>query len=150
LSARSDACYEIGMEKVVKDVGEFMDATSDPRPTKPELPAPAVRALRIRLLREEFDEYIEAENDNDLVEIADALADLTYIAVGTALKYGIPLDVVFREVHATNMAKFPDGKANVRSDGKVLKPEGWKPPDIAALLQRHGWETQKDGVANGG
>lgn len=137
------------MEKVLKDVGQFMDATSDPRPANPELPHPNVRALRVRLLREEFTEYLEAEETDDLVEIADALADLTYIVAGTALKYGIPLDEVFREVHETNMAKFPGGIADVRADGKVMKPEGWKPPDIAALLERRGWRKQKDEVVNG-
>ena len=93
------------------------------------------RELRGRLLTEEFKEYIEAEVDNDIVEIADALADIIYIVCGTALSYGIPLNKVFKEVHRSNMAKLVDGKALYREDGKVKKPEGWTPPDITSILK---------------
>ena len=97
------------------------------------------RDLRINLLEEEFKEYINAEEKNDITEIADALADIIYIACGTAVAYGIPLDDVFEEVHASNMAKLVDGKPIYREDGKVLKPEGWTPPDIRGVLKRsHG------------
>ena len=94
------------------------------------------RALRMSLLEEEFDEYLEAEENADIVEIADALADIIYIALGTAVSYGIPLDKVFEEVHRSNMAKLVDGKVLRRADGKVQKPEGWTPPDIAGVLKK--------------
>ena len=81
-------------------------------------------------------EYIAAENEDDIVEIADALADIIYIACGTAVSYGIPLDKVFEEVHRSNMAKLVDGKVLRRADGKVQKPEGWTPPDIAGVLKK--------------
>ena len=63
------------------------------------------RALRKRLLEEEFNEYLKAEAENDFVEIADALADIVYIAVGTAVAYGILFDAIFSEVRASNMSK---------------------------------------------
>jgi len=77
-----------------------------------------------------------AELEHDIVEIADALADIIYIACGTAVSYGIPLDKVFEEVHRSNMAKLVDGKPLKREDGKVIKPVGWTAPDIAGVLKR--------------
>lgn len=104
----------------------------------PEIPSSnQERILRIDLLEEEFIEYIKAEENNDIVAIADALADIIYIAYGTAVAYGIPLDKVLHEVHTSNMAKLVDGKVIRREDGKVLKPEGWKPPNIADILKNH-------------
>jgi predicted HAD superfamily Cof-like phosphohydrolase len=94
------------------------------------------RELRINLLQEEFNEYLNAEEKADIVEIADALADIIYIACGTAVSYGIPLDDVFEEVHSSNMAKLVDGKVIRREDGKVQKPAGWQPPDIKSVLQK--------------
>ena len=94
----------------------------------------AERTLRRALLDEEFREYNDAEMQDDLVEIADALADMIYIICGTAVSYGIPLDKVFEEVHNSNMAKFVDGKVLRREDGKILKPDGWKPPDVKKIV----------------
>ena len=101
---------------------------------KPELPNDEERTLRKKLLSEEYAEYCLGEYNNDLVEIADALADMIYIICGTAVSYGIPLDKVFEEVHNSNMAKFVDGKVLRREDGKILKPEGWRPPDIQKFI----------------
>jgi len=117
------------MTDMFNDVKQFQVAFGLNVGSKPELPFAPERLLRVRLLREEFDEYIKAENEDDIVEIADALADIIYIACGTAVSYGIPLDKVFDEVHRSNMAKLVDGKPIRRDDGKVLKPEGWTPPD---------------------
>ena len=122
------------MTDMFNDVKQFQTAFDLNVGSKPELPFAPERLLRVRLLREEFNEYIEAENENDIVEIADALADIIYIACGTAVSYGIPLDKVFDEVHRSNMAKLVDGKPIRREDGKVLKPEGWTPPDIKSVL----------------
>lgn len=69
----------------------------------------------------------------DEVEVIDGLCDLLYVTFGTAVAAGIDLDAFFHEVHATNMAKLAGEK---RADGKQLKPEGWRPPQIAVLLQQ--------------
>lgn len=116
------------------DVKEFHTAFGQRVGTNPELPDEQERLLRRRLLAEEFGEYTDAENDNDLTEIADALADIIYIACGTAVSYGIPLDKVFAEVHRSNMAKLVDGKPIYREDGKVMKPESWTPPNIKGII----------------
>ena len=115
-------------------VEAFHEAFGLLRGEHPELPDLPTRGLRIKLLREEFEEYLKAEAEDDLVEVADALADIIYIAYGTAVAYGIPLDRVFAEVHKSNMAKLVDGKVIRRADGKILKPETWTPPDIKSVL----------------
>lgn len=94
------------------------------------------KALRLELIREEFEEFREALENNDIIEVADALADLTYVIYGAALTFGIPLDEVLAEVHASNMSKLgADGKPIYReSDRKVLKGENFFTPDIARIM----------------
>jgi predicted HAD superfamily Cof-like phosphohydrolase len=116
------------------NVKDFHQAFGQRVGENPELPSKEERELRKKLLAEEYTEYVVAELNNDLVEIADALADIVYIAAGTAVSYGIPLDRIFAEVHRSNMAKLVDGKVVRRSDGKVQKPDGWTPPDIKTIL----------------
>jgi len=116
------------------NVKDFHQAFGQRVGETPELPSKEERELRKKLLAEEYSEYVVAEYHNDIVEIADALADIIYIACGTAVSYGIPLDRVFSEVHRSNMAKLVDGKVIRRSDGKVQKPDGWTPPAIKAIL----------------
>ena len=117
------------------DVRAFQRAVGQRVGEKPEFPSKEERDLRKKLLAEEYSEYVVAEYHNDLVEVADALADMIYIVCGTAVSYGIPLDDIFEEVHASNMAKLVDGKVIRRADGKIQKPEGWQPPDIERILK---------------
>jgi len=127
------------------DVKEFHTVFGQRVGEIPSLPEMPERELRGKLLTEEFKEYIDAECDNDLVEVADALADIIYIALGTAVSYGIPLDKVFEEVHRSNMAKLVDGKVLRREDGKIRKPEGWTPPDIKSILDKE-IESHKNAI----
>lgn len=97
----------------------------------------ALASLRVALLREEAEEFVTASEQGDLPGIADALADIVYVVYGTALTYGIDLDLALREVHRSNMSKLgKDGKPLIRADGKVLKSEQYFRPDIAAVLGR--------------
>jgi len=119
------------------DVKEFHQAFGQRIGNYPHLPTdPDERQLRIRLLEEEFNEYLAGEVKDDIVEIADALADIIYIACGTAVSYGIPLDKVFAEVHRSNMSKLVDDQVIRRADGKIQKPQGWTPPDIEGVLNK--------------
>lgn len=96
-----------------------------------------VKDIRIKLIREEFDELIKAMEENDLVEIADALGDLLYVVIGTVLAYGLQYKMlmIFDEIHRSNMTKAgKDGKCLMREDGKILKPEWWEPPKIKEIL----------------
>lgn len=124
------------MTDMFKDVIDFHDAFGILNSDRAIFPNQDTRDLRIKLLKEEFDEYMEAEENDDFIEVADALADLIYIACGTAASYGIPLNKVFEEVHRSNMAKLVDGKPLKRADGKVIKPEGWTPPDIEGVIKK--------------
>lgn len=94
--------------------------------------------LRYDLMREENEEYLEAAQNGDLVEIADALGDMLYILCGTILKHGLQhkIEDVFEEIQRSNMSKLDaNGKPIYREDGKVLKSELYFKPDIAAMLE---------------
>ena len=95
--------------------------------------------LRYNLMKEENDEYLEAAQKNDLVEVADALGDMLYILCGTILSHGMQHKIteVFKEIQRSNMSKLgPDGKPIYREDGKVLKGPNYFKPDIAAILEK--------------
>ena len=89
------------------------------------------RALRERLIQEEFDELKEAMAKNDLPAIAKEMADLLYVVYGTAVSYGIDMEPVFREVHRSNMSKVGGYK---RDDGKWVKPATYSPAAVAPIL----------------
>ena len=118
-------------------VKEFHQAFGQRVGDYPFLPSSHERELRVRLMKEEYKEYKKAEEQSDLVNLASELADIIYIACGTAVSYGIPLDEVFEAIHKANMAKLVNGQALRREDGKIQKPEGWQPADIAAILKKH-------------
>ena len=126
----------MSLRDAINDVMEFHEKFGIPIRMSPEIPPPVERQLRYDLEDEEHDELWEAWKDDNLVEIADALADKIYIAIGTALSYGIPLGDVWDEVHRSNMAKEGGGK---RGDGKIQKPKGWVPPDVKGCLVRYGF-----------
>lgn len=122
------------MANMYQEVKHFQTVVGQNIGEKPEFPNIRERKLRMDLMLEEMKEYMESEEKNDLENLAKELADIIYIACGTAASYGIPLDRVFTEVHSSNMAKLVDGKPIRREDGKILKPEGWTPPDIKKVL----------------
>ena len=93
--------------------------------------------LRHRLMMEENDEYLEAAQQGDLVEIADALGDMLYILCGTILKHGMQhkIEAVFQEIQRSNMSKLDEnGKPIYREDGKILKSNQYFKPNIQTLL----------------
>jgi predicted HAD superfamily Cof-like phosphohydrolase len=93
---------------------------------------PEMRDAEFRgdLIFEEAGETIRAIDHDDLAAAVDGLADLIYVCLGTAVAWGVDLSPIFEAVHAANMAKEPDPGGR-----KPLKPEGWKPPDVAALIE---------------
>ncbi|MBA88582.1 MAG: hypothetical protein CMB16_04880 [Euryarchaeota archaeon] len=125
------------MNPIVKSLLEFNEAFEIPYLTEPGLSSDELIELRIKLLSEEVEEYAEAARTGDLVEVLDALADIAYILAGTIINHGMQeiYDDAFNEVHRSNMAKLVDGKVIRREDGKVMKPEGWQPPQLAKFLQ---------------
>lgn len=105
-------------------------------PNVEDVPAKLLR-LRESLLEEEVAEYMAASHRRDLIGIADALADIVYVAYGSALTFGLNLDALLEEVHRSNMSKLDDcGRPVLRSDGKVLKSPKYREPDVRGLLER--------------
>ncbi len=99
----------------------------------------AKNLLRYKLMREENEEYLEAANSNDLVEVADALGDMLYILCGTIIEHGMQhkIEEVFEEIQKSNMSKLgADGKPIYREDGKVLKGPNYFKPNIEEILKR--------------
>ena len=125
------------MNPIVASLLEFNEAFEIPNLETPGLGPDELIELRIKLLTEEVQEYAEAAKSGDLVEVLDALADIGYILAGTIINHGMQdiYDDAFNEVHRSNMAKLVDGKVIRRDDGKVLKPEGWQPPQLAQFVE---------------
>ena len=88
------------------------------------------------LIREEFDELMNAYFRRDMVDIADGCADLKWVIEGLEHTLKIPQQDVWNEVARSNLTKIDQetGKVLKREDGKVLKPEGWTAPDIKSIL----------------
>jgi predicted HAD superfamily Cof-like phosphohydrolase len=94
--------------------------------------------LRFNLMKEENEEYLEAVQNNDIVEIADALGDMLYILCGTILEHGLQhkIEEVFDEIQRSNMSKLgEDGKPIYREDGKVMKGPNYFKPNFEAILK---------------
>ena len=93
--------------------------------------------LRFNLMKEENEEYLNAANNNDLIEVADALGDMLYILCGTIIEHGFQykIDEIFDEIQNSNMSKLDnDGKPIYREDGKVLKGPNYFKPNIEKIL----------------
>ena len=93
--------------------------------------------LRFNLMKEENEEYLNAANNNDLIEVADALGDMLYILCGTIIEHGFQykIDEIFNEIQNSNMSKLGnDGKPIYREDGKVLKGPNYFKPNIEKIL----------------
>ena len=94
--------------------------------------------LRYNLMKEENEEYLEAVQNNDIVEIADALGDMLYILCGTILEHGLQhkIEEVFDEIQRSNMSKLgEDGKPIYREDGKVMKGPNYFKPNFEEILK---------------
>ena len=103
-----------------------------------------------RLLDEEVTELRAAIDRRDIVEVADALADIVYVALSAGASYGLPMDAVLAEVHRSNMTKVAaDGVVVTRDDGKVLKPATYAPPQIGPILEAHGANLGNTGETEG-
>jgi predicted HAD superfamily Cof-like phosphohydrolase len=126
------------MKEQLKAVAEFHKAFKQKDGKWPQPLEQSEYVLRHALMKEENDEYLEACENNSLVEIADALGDQLYILCGTILKHGMQdiIEDVFREIQASNMSKLgEDGEAIMREDGKILKGPGYFRPDLSKFIK---------------
>ena len=105
----------------VKDKAGFSDAKTN--------------KLRIDLIKEELEELTEAMQNENLLEVADALTDILYVTYGAGHAFGIDLDKCFEEVQNSNMSKLgEDGKPIYNEAGKVMKGPNYFKPDLSKYL----------------
>ena len=90
--------------------------------------------LYMNLITEEYKETLEAFQNNDLVEVADGLADMVWVIMGMCSSCGIEFNKVWEEVRSSNMSKFVNGKAIKNNSGKIMKPDTYFKPDIKKVL----------------
>lgn len=154
------------MEKIdsLNQVAEFHKTFNAPILETPQIPSKERCELRVSLLQEELNELKQAIEDNNIVEIADALCDLQYVLSGAVLEFGLgeKFPALFNEVQRSNMSKacsnqneaddtiafykekgeeafseISGRKINVhrKSDHKVLKNKYYSPADLKSILE---------------
>ena len=116
-------------------VKEFMTTFGQEVKNKDEFPNEKIVELRKKLIDEEFNELKDAINENDLIEVADALTDILVVTYGAGVAFGIDLDKCFKEVHRSNMSKLSeDGKPIYNEFGKVMKGPNYFKPNLKQYL----------------
>jgi predicted HAD superfamily Cof-like phosphohydrolase len=116
-------------------VGTFMKTFGQEVKTKPSFSSDKINKLRIDLIKEELQELTEAMQKKDLLEVADALTDILYVAYGAGHAFGINLDACFNEVQNSNMSKLgKDGKPIYNESGKVMKGPNYFKPDLSKFV----------------
>jgi predicted HAD superfamily Cof-like phosphohydrolase len=116
-------------------VGTFMKTFGQEVKTKPSFSSDKINKLRIDLIKEELDELQEAMENNDLLEVADALTDILYVTYGAGHAFGINLDKCFDEVQNSNMSKLGEnGEPIYNESGKVMKGPNYFKPDLSKFV----------------
>ena len=117
-------------------VGIFMKTFGQEVKTKPSFSSDKINKLRIDLIKEELDELKEAMNNNDLLEVADALTDILYVTYGAGHAFGINLDKCFDEVQNSNMSKLNENCEPIYNEsGKVMKGPNYFKPNLNQFLK---------------
>ena len=118
-------------------VGIFMKTFGQEVKNKPSFSSDKINKLRIDLIREELEELSEAMNNNDLLEVADALTDILYVTYGAGHAFGIDLDKCFDEVQNSNMSKLDEGGEPIYNEaGKVMKGPKYFKPNLRKFLNQ--------------
>ena len=116
-------------------VGIFMKTFGQEVKDKPSFSTDKINKLRIDLIKEELEELTEAMKNKDLLEVADALTDILYVAYGAGHAFGIDLDKCFDEVQNSNMSKLDqNGKPIYNDSGKVMKGPNYFKPDLSKFV----------------
>jgi predicted HAD superfamily Cof-like phosphohydrolase len=116
-------------------VGIFMKTFGQEVKSKPSFSTDKINKLRIDLIKEELDELKESMDNNDLLEVADALTDILYVTYGAGHAFGINLDKCFDEVQNSNMSKLSEnGEPIYNESGKVMKGPNYFKPDLSKFV----------------
>ena len=117
-------------------VKNFMETFGQEVKPKPSLSSDKINMLRYNLIKEELDELKQALDNNDILEVADALTDILYVTYGAGHAFGINLDACFEEVQNSNMSKLGnDGKPIYNDQGKVMKGPKYFKPDLSKFIK---------------
>lgn len=123
---------------MIADVKEFHDRFNLPRRKPGEPFNREIILFRLGFLLEELQELSEALNNDDYAKATDALVDLIYVALGTALIFSLPFEDAWDEVHRANMRKVGLVSSRQSKRGSILdigKPKDWVAPDIEQFLE---------------
>jgi predicted HAD superfamily Cof-like phosphohydrolase len=125
---------EVNMS-VFEDVKNFMTACDQGKSEQ-------TATLYLELINEEMNELSDGVEGGSDVATLDAICDTIWTLIGYAHAKGYPIETAWDAVALSNLRKIDlrTGKVNRRADGKVLKPEGWKPPDIGRILDDAGFQ----------
>ena len=117
-------------------VKNFMQTFGQEVKSSPSFSSEKINELRYNLIKEELDEFKQALDNNDLLEVADALTDILYVTYGAGHAFGINLDACFEEVQNSNMSKLgKDGKPIYNDKGKVMKGPNYFKPDLSKFIK---------------
>ena len=117
------------MNKEWEDVKLFHEKFNHPVSNYPKKMDKERAKKRYNWMLEEIDEFLQAVEQGDIVEEADAMIDVIYFALGTLVEMGIRPDELFEIVQYANMSKlWEDGKPHYAEDGKTIKPVTWEDP----------------------
>ena len=117
-------------------VKKFMETFGQEVKSTPSFSSDKINMLRYNLIREELDEFKQALDNNDLLEVADALTDILYVTYGAGHAFGINLDACFEEVQNSNMSKLDEnGKPIYNESGKVMKGPDYYKPDLSKFIK---------------
>ena len=117
-------------------VKNFMETFGQEVKSRPSFSSKKINKLRYNLIKEELDEFKQAIDNNDLLEVADALTDILYVTYGAGHAFGIDLDACFDEVQNSNMSKLgSDGKPIYNDQGKVMKGPNYFKPDLSKYIK---------------
>jgi len=116
-------------------VKTFMETFGQEVKKKPSFSTNKINKLRYDLIKEELDELGVAMENNDLLEVADALTDILYVTYGAGHAFGIDLDECFKEVQNSNMSKLDENdKPIYNEDGKVMKGPKYFKPNLSKFI----------------
>lgn len=112
-------------------------------PKTPQLLTDDLWLERMNFIQEELEEMTEAHALGDLPKAADALIDLVYVVMGTGVMMGLPWQALWDAVQYANIRKERDPSQDTEHHKGVIKPPGWTPPDLQAVLDRYVGLTKK-------